>query len=236
MRMVNFKSASNGVLVDIRGLIKTFKVGNTLVEAIKQIDLRIDQGDFIAIIGPSGAGKSTLLNIIGCLDQPTAGAYYFSNQDVSGLSDIDLSLIRATRIGFVFQTFNLIQQLTVLQNVEVPFAYQNTDPKTAKKLATNAIERVGLSHRIKHRPSELSGGELQRVAIARAIAPAPSMILADEPTGNLDPLIGGEIMKLFVSLNKQGSTVILVTHDTGIAGYARHKLYLRNGRFEQSPI
>ena len=228
-------SKTDDTLVDIRDLSKNFRMGGALVEALKNVDLRIDQGEFIAIMGPSGSGKSTLLNIIGCLDRPTSGSYYFSRRDVSALSDVELSLLRATRIGFVFQTFNLIHQLTVLENVEVPFMYQNTERGDERRLALKAIEQVGLDQRSNHHPSELSGGELQRAAIARAIAISPGLILADEPTGNLDSVTGREIMNIFSSLNQNGSTILLVTHDEEVAGYAARKLYLSDGRFEECP-
>ena len=233
--MINIKSSTDDILVDIHGLVRNFQMGDSVVEALKHVDLQVARGEFIAIMGASGSGKSTLLNIIGCLDRPTSGAYHFSNQDVFALSDVELSLIRATRIGFVFQTFNLIHQLTVLENVEVPFAYQNTDRSDGRRLALKAIEQVGLEHRSKHHPSELSGGELQRAAIARAIVIAPSLILADEPTGNLDSSTSREIMDLFISLNRQGSTILLVTHDKEVAGHAQRKLDLFDGRFVRSP-
>jgi len=226
---------TDDTLVDIRNLSKNFRMGGSLVEALKDVDLRINRGEFIAIMGPSGSGKSTLLNIIGCLDRPTSGSYYFSSRDVSALSDVELSLLRATRIGFVFQTFNLIHQLTVLENVEVPFMYQNTERGDGRRLALKAIEQVGLDQRSNHHPSELSGGELQRSAIARAIAISPGLILADEPTGNLDSVTGREIMNIFSSLNQNGSTILLVTHDEEVAGYAARQLYLSDGRFEECP-
>lgn len=228
-------SKTDDILVDIREMNKIFRVGNSQVEALRDVELRIDRGEFIAIMGPSGSGKSTLLNIIGCLDRPTSGIYYFSSRDVSALSDVELSLIRATRIGFVFQTFNLIHQLTVLENIEVPFAYQNIDRGEGRRRALKAIKRVGLDQRSRHHPSELSGGELQRAAIARAISISPSLILADEPTGNLDSVTGREIMNIFTSLNQKGSTILLVTHDEEVAGYAARKLYLSDGRFERCP-
>ena len=225
-------------LVEVQNLKKIFKMGDTSVAALKGIDIKIKRGEFIAIMGTSGSGKSTLLNIIGCLEEPTSGSYLFSNRDVFSLSDVESSLIRAHQIGFVFQTFNLIHQLNILENVEVPFIYQDIERNEARNRALRAIEQVGLKHRIRHRPSELSGGELQRVAIARALAINPSLILADEPTGNLDFSTSEEIMKLFHLLNQQGSTILLVTHDKNVARHAQRKLYLFDGKlnkkYEQS--
>jgi putative ABC transport system ATP-binding protein len=220
-------SRSAGALVDARGLFKSFRA----VTALGGVDLLIERGDFVAVMGPSGSGKSTLLHIIGCLDRPTSGSYRFSGRDVSALSDVEVSRIRARRIGFVFQMCHLIPQLTVLENVEVPFAYRGDGERGRRAAALRAIEQVGLIHRIGHRPAELSGGELQRTAIARAVAGEPALILADEPTGNLDSSTGRQIMELIASLHRKGAAVLLVTHDEAVAGYARRRLRLSDGRF-----
>ena len=199
------------------------------MEALRGISISIRKKEFVAIMGPSGSGKSTLMHILGCLDRPTSGTYFFAGQDVSSISDRQLSGIRASRIGFVFQTFNLIHQLNVLENVRLPFLYRDDGEQMAHFRAVSAIEEVGLAERMKHRPSELSGGELQRVAIARAISINPSMILADEPTGNLDIRTGKSIIDLFLQLNSQGVTIILVTHDKDVAQSAQRVLRISDG-------
>jgi len=216
-------------------LTRTFRMGTARVEALRGVSLEINPGEFIAIMGPSGSGKSTLLNIIGCLEWPTSGSLFLFRENILSLSDAELSLIRAQRIGFVFQTYNLIHQLSVLENVEMPFIYQDVGRREARARARRAIEEVGLEQRLLHRPPELSGGELQRVAVARALAVHPILILADEPTGNLDSATGDGIMKLMSSLNRQGATIVLVTHDTRVADYARRKLYLYDGRLVREP-
>ena len=216
-------------LVEAENITKVFHRGQTCVEALRGISISIEEEEFVAIMGPSGSGKSTLMHILGCLDRPTSGAYSFGGNDVSGLSDRQLSRIRARRIGFVFQTFNLIHQLNVLENVELPFLYRDDEDQIARFRAIGAIERVGLKERMRHRPSELSGGELQRVAIARAISINPSMILADEPTGNLDIRTGNSIIDLFLQLNSLGVTVILVTHDKDVASCAQRIIRIRDG-------
>lgn len=216
-------------LVETNNITKVFRRGQTYLEALRGISISVRKQEFVAIMGPSGSGKSTLLHILGCLDRPTAGAYHFSGEDVSHLSDRQLSRIRATRIGFVFQTFNLVHQLNVLENVSLPFIYRDDDQELAKFRAVSAIEKVGLAERMWHRPSELSGGELQRAAIARAISINPSIILADEPTGNLDVRTGMSIIDLFLQLNSHGVTIILVTHDKDVAASAQRLLRIRDG-------
>ena len=200
------------------------------IPALKNVTLEIEKGEFVCISGPSGAGKSTLLNIMGCLDKTTSGFYSFEDIKIDELDDNDLAKIRNEKVGFVFQTFNLLPRLNALTNVEIPLSY---NPKLSKKvrrnIATDVLERVGLGHRIYHRPTELSGGEQQRVAIARAIANSPSIILADEPTGNLDTETGKEIMGVFKILNETGTTIIVVTHEENIARFAKRRILLRDG-------
>jgi putative ABC transport system ATP-binding protein len=219
-------------LVQTENIEKIFRRGQDHVEALRGISISIRAKEFVAIMGPSGSGKSTLMHILGCLDRPTAGAYYFAGEDVSHLTDKQLSRIRARRIGFVFQTFNLIHDLTVLENVRLPFLYRDDELQMASFRAISAIENVGLADRMRHRPSELSGGELQRAAIARAISINPSMILADEPTGNLDIRTGRSIIDLFLHLNAQSVTVVLVTHDKDVASCAQRVLRIRDGRID----
>ena len=217
-------------LIQAENIKKIFRRGQGCVQALRDISISINDAEFVAIMGPSGSGKSTLMHILGCLDRPTSGTYYLEGQDISHFNDTQLSQIRASQIGFVFQTFNLIPQLTVLENVELPYLYRDDDEQLAHTRALSAIKKVGLVERILHRPSELSGGELQRVAIARAISINPSMILADEPTGNLDSHTGKSIIDLFLQLNAQGATVILVTHNEDVAASAQRVLHIRDGR------
>lgn len=200
-------------LVKIRGLRKSYQMGSSKVCALAGVDLDIAQGDYIAIMGPSGSGKSTLLHLLGCLDQPSEGKYWLNGQDVSSLDDSELSRVRGSQIGFVFQAFHLIPQLTVRQNVTLPYVYQGQESPRAEE----ALERVGLAHRLDHKPTELSGGEMQRVAIARALAVDPAIILADEPTGNLDSKTGRSILDLFQELHREGVTIVVVTHDPKVA-------------------
>jgi putative ABC transport system ATP-binding protein len=207
-------------------------MGAVKVEALRGISFRVDAGDYISIMGPSGCGKSTLLNLLGCLDRPTSGHYLLGGEDVSGMDDDALSSIRGTRLGFVFQSYNLIQQLTVLENIEVPLYYQGMAEAQSRELARQFAKRVGLEHRLDHKPFELSGGQQQRVAIARALVNDPLVLLADEPTGNLDSASGIEILRLFDELNEQGKTMILVTHDPSVSGHARRAIRLCDGRIE----
>jgi putative ABC transport system ATP-binding protein len=202
------------------------------VEALRGVSFSIESGDYISIMGPSGCGKSTLLNLLGCLDRPTAGVYKLGGEDVSTMEDDALSAVRRTRLGFVFQSYNLIQQLTVLENIEVPLYYQGTPEEKCRELARRYAARVGLEDRLDHKPFELSGGQQQRVAIARALVNDPLLILADEPTGNLDSGSGSEILRLFDELNKQGKTLIMVTHDVGVSTRASRDIRLRDGRIE----
>ena len=218
-------------LIDMTRIEKEYPQKNHAVSVLKGIDLCLTAGQFLAIMGASGSGKSTLLNIIGCLDRPTAGTYYFDGIDILKSSDDQLSRIRSRSLGFVFQNFNLISSLTVSENVELPFLYRDDDPKEIQGRVQEAIDRVGLNHRRNHSPLELSGGEMQRAAIARALVVAPKLILADEPTGNLDTRTSLEIMGIFADLNRQGRTIILVTHDHQIVAFAQKCLTLCDGRF-----
>ena len=203
------------MLIQTKNLTKTYKLGEVEVPALKNIDLEIDNGEFISIMGPSGSGKSTLLNLIGCLDTPTSGSYFLDGIEIT--PRVDLAKIRSEKIGFVFQTFNLLPRLTALQNVEVPMIYKGIPVAERRKQAVALLSSVGLGDRVKHRPNELSGGERQRVAIARALANKPPLILADEPTGNLDSKSGAEILKILTDLNRQGTTLVMVTHEDYIA-------------------
>lgn len=216
-------------IAEIIDLRKHYFLGGAVVEALKGITLSFDEGDFAAIMGPSGSGKSTLLNLLGCLDQPTSGAYYLGGEDVSQLTDDDLSEIRSRKLGFIFQSYNLIAQLSVLENIEVPLVYQGVSPAECKDRSTMLAEQVGLGGRLNHRPMELSGGEGQRVAIARAIVNDPLMILADEPTGNLDSATGAEILSILSRLNEEGKTILMVTHDEKVAAKARSIIRLKDG-------
>uniref|UniRef100_A0A7C3URB0 ABC transporter ATP-binding protein n=1 Tax=candidate division WOR-3 bacterium TaxID=2052148 RepID=A0A7C3URB0_UNCW3 len=211
---------------------KVYSTGKVSLPALRGITLTVEEGEYIAIMGPSGSGKSTLLNIIGFLDTPTEGRYYFKGRDVSNLSDEELARMRNKEVGFVFQTFNLLPRYTALENVSLPLIYAGESPKERKRKALAILERVGLSERISHRPNELSGGEAQRVAIARALVTNPSLLLADEPTGNLDSRSGREIMALFNELSAEGRTIILVTHDPNIAQNARRRMTMIDGKIQ----
>ncbi len=224
------------MLIDVKEVAKTYKLGSVEVSALHNINLRIETNEYVAIMGPSGSGKSTLMNILGCLDTPSEGAYYFNGEDVSGLNDNQLSGIRNKKIGFVFQTFNLLQRVTALHNVELPLIYSNFPSTKRKQLARDALEQVGLGDRMEHRPNELSGGQKQRVAIARALVNKPSLILADEPTGNLDSKTGEEIMVIIQKLYEQGNTIIMVTHEEYIAEYARRVIRLRDGLIKSDEV
>ena len=216
-------------VIELRGVEKHYQMGDTLVKALHGVDLKILPGAYISILGPSGCGKSTMLNILGCLDQPTIGQYFLSGQDVSQLSDDDLSQVRGKRLGFIFQSYNLIQQLTVVDNIEVPLYYQGVTEKESREIAVALAEKVGLGTRLDHRPTELSGGQQQRVAIARALANDPAVILADEATGNLDSKSGGDILQIFDELNADGKTLILITHDEGMAMRTSRTIRLKDG-------
>lgn len=211
---------------------KTYQMGMVTVEALRGVTFEIQQGDYISIMGPSGCGKSTMLNLLGCLDRPSGGSYFLGGEDVSRMNDDSLSAIRGSRLGFVFQSYNLIQQLTVLENIEIPLYYQGCSEQASREKARHFAARVGLEQRLEHKPFELSGGQQQRVAIARALVNEPLVILADEPTGNLDSTSGAEILQLFDELNEQGTTLILVTHDSSVATHAHRAIRLRDGEIE----
>lgn len=218
-------------LVELIDVYKIYGEGlESEVRALDGVSLTVDRGEFVAVVGQSGSGKSTMMNVLGCLDVPTRGEYLLDGTDVRELSDRQLSRIRNKQIGFIFQQYNLIQSLTVLENVELPLIYQGIDPIDRRDMALEALERVGLSGRVKHRPTEMSGGQQQRVAIARAIATHPPIIMADEPTGALDSHTGLEVLAFLQQLNNEGSTVILITHDNGIAATARRVVRLTDGR------
>ncbi len=216
-------------IIEIRGLGKTYYMGKVKVEALRGVDLDIYQNEFIAIMGPSGSGKSTLMNLIGCLDTPTAGTYTLNHQEVSNLDDNELAAVRNSEIGFVFQTFNLLPRATALHNVELPLIYAGVSGRERKKRALHALEVTGLADRSDHRPNELSGGQRQRVAIARALVNEPAILLADEPTGNLDSKTSYEVMELFIELHDKGQTVIVVTHEADIAKYAHRAVHFLDG-------
>ncbi len=221
-----------GVAIRTEALTKTYEMGAEKVYALRNVDLDIRRGEYVAIMGPSGSGKSTLMNLIGCLDTPTSGKYWLAGRLVSDLDDDDLAYIRNKEIGFVFQTFNLLARATSLHNVELPLIYNGTPAEERLAKARKALESVDLGERMHHKPNELSGGQRQRVAIARALVNSPAIVLADEPTGNLDTQTGEEIMSLFARLHEQGNTIILVTHEHDIAKHTHHLLHLRDGRVE----
>ena len=223
-------------LIEASEINKEFHVGNSSIHVLKDIDIRILRGELVAIMGPSGSGKSTLLHILGCLERPTSGRYVLDGKHVFQSSDRELSSFRANHIGFVFQTFNLLPQLTVCENVELPFLYASNQNGETEGRVTRAIEQVGLLHRINHRPAELSGGEMQRVAIARALAIEPTLILADEPTGNLDSKTSEEILDLFAKLHDDRVTILMVTHDSEVASRCERTMTLRDGRFIEDSI
>jgi len=218
------------MLISLQGLQRVYRMGSEVVRALDRIDLDVEAGEYLAIMGPSGSGKSTLMNIIGCLDTPSAGEYILSGHRVSGLDDTELARLRNSEIGFVFQTFNLLPRTSALANVELPLIYGGVPRKKRKKKARETLERVGLGSRTHHTPNELSGGQRQRVAIARALVNDPSILLADEPTGNLDSRTSEEIMVLFGELNAAGNTIIVVTHEEDIAAHARRVVRLLDGR------
>ncbi|HLB72317.1 MAG TPA: ABC transporter ATP-binding protein [Candidatus Methanoperedens sp.] len=219
-------------ILDIENVSKSYRLGKTAVPVLSEINLSIKEGEFAAIMGPSGSGKSTLLNIIGCLDRPTSGKIMISSVDTSSLSEPELARIRGKRIGFVFQTFNLIPRLTALKNVELPMVYQDIPREVRIKRSMMLLEMLGLKDRFDHRPSELSGGERQRVAIARALINDPEILLADEPTGNLDSKTGQEIMQIFNTLHNEGRTILMVTHDLGLAQNCDRIIRLKDGRID----
>ncbi len=214
-------------------LVKDYVLGAETVHAVRSVDLTIERGEFVAIMGPSGSGKSTFMNMVGCLDTPTSGNYWLNGTDVSQLDDDDLAHIRNRDIGFVFQTFNLLPRATVLHNVELPLIYAGVGSRERRRRAEEKLEMVGLGDRMDHKPPEISGGQRQRVAVARALVNDPALLLADEPTGNLDSSTSEEVMGIFVDLNRKGQTIVLVTHEHDIAEYAKRQVHLRDGEIEK---
>ena len=220
-------------VIVIRNMQREYDMGGEIVRALRGVDLDIRKNEFVAIMGPSGSGKSTLMNMIGCLDSPNGGEYWLNGHRVSELGDDELARIRNKEIGFVFQTFNLLPRATALHNVELPLVYAGLGAKERNARATDALQRVGLGNRMTHRPNELSGGQRQRVAVARALVNEPSILLADEPTGNLDSTTSVEIMNLFEGLHREGQTIVLVTHEPDIADHANRQVHLRDGKVER---
>ena len=220
-------------MVELQRVTKTYNMGAVSFNALDDVSLVVEKGEYAAIMGPSGCGKSTMLNLLGCLDRPTTGKYLLGGLDVSTLDDDDLSTVRGACLGFIFQSYNLIQQLNVVENIEVPLYYQGRHPDESREIAVALAERVGLGERVYHKPFELSGGQQQRVGIARALANSPLVLMADEPTGNLDSRSGQEILALFDELHGQGMTIIMVTHDEGIGARAQRVIRLRDGRVEE---
>src|SRR5688500_3007659 len=220
-------------LIETRDLWKTYVMGDEEIHALKGVSISIERGEYVAIMGPSGSGKSTLMNLIGCLDTPSKGSYLLNAQEVALMNDNELARIRNEEIGFVFQTFNLLPRATALHNVELPLIYAGVPAAERQARAKMALEKVELTSRMQHRPNELSGGQRQRVAIARALVNNPSILLADEPTGNLDSKTGAEIMSLFARLHEAGNTIILVTHEADIAAFAHRTIHLRDGQIEK---
>ena len=221
------------MLIDVRNLTKVYEMGDVQVHALRGVTFTVESGEFIAIVGPSGSGKSTMMDILGCLAKPTEGEYYLEEEEVGKLSDNRLAEIRNRKVGFVFQSFNLLQRTTALHNVELPLIYSGLSRKERRRRAFEALDSVGLADRVHHKSNEMSGGQIQRVAIARALVNNPSMIFADEPTGNLDTRSGGEIMMIFDELNEAGNTIIMVTHEPEIAAHARRILHIRDGLIER---
>jgi len=221
------------IVILTHNLTREYVMGAEVVHALRGVDIQIKKNEYVACMGPSGSGKSTLMNLIGCLDTPTAGEYWLNSQKVSDLSDDELARIRNKEIGFVFQTFNLLPRADALHNVELPLIYAGLKSSDRRQRATRALEKVGLGDRMDHRPNELSGGQRQRVAIARALVNEPSILLADEPTGNLDSATGNEIMGLFQELHDAGQTIVLVTHEHDIAAHARRQIHLLDGKIER---
>jgi putative ABC transport system ATP-binding protein len=220
----------NGTIIRMSEIRKVYDTGKVTVEALKGVDLEIHKGEMVAIVGPSGSGKSTLMNLIGCLDTPTSGSYELGGQTVAGVSRDTLAEIRNKRVGFVFQNFNLLPHISALENIEMPMLFGGMRPAERHSRATQLLERVGLGDRIDHKPTELSGGQMQRVAIARALAMNPDIVLADEPTGNLDSSSGSDIMSIFTELWNQGSTLVIITHDPALARRASRVVEIRDGR------
>jgi putative ABC transport system ATP-binding protein len=222
--------AANGHVIAMEAIRKVYDTGKVKVEALKGIDFNVTAGEFVAVVGPSGSGKSTLMNLIGCLDTPTDGTYRLAGEDVAGLTRDQLADIRNRRVGFVFQNFNLLPQISALENVEMPLLFGGVAPKKRKERVEELLGKVGLADRMEHKPTELSGGQMQRVAIARALAMDPAILLADEPTGNLDTSSGGDVMSLFAELSQQGRTLVVITHDMTLARRAGRIVEVRDGR------
>src|SRR5881392_1061473 len=229
MSLVTTSGLVSPLVIDIENITKDYVMGEEIVHALRGVSLQIHSNEYIAIMGPSGSGKSTLMNMLGCLDTPSSGHYEFNGRDVSAMNDDQLAEIRNREIGFVFQTFNLLPRANALRNVELPLIYAGLAHEERKRMALEALTQVGLADRIHHKPNELSGGQRQRVAIARALVTDPSIILADEPTGNLDSKTGEEIMALFETLSQKGNTIIVVTHEENVAQHARRVLRIRDG-------
>jgi len=224
------------VLIRVRGLTRDYRMESETVQALRGVDLDIHRNEYVAIMGPSGSGKSTMMNVIGCLDTPTGGEYWLNGVEVSGMTDDELARVRNREIGFVFQTFNLLPRASALHNVELPLIYAGARAALRRERAHQALERVGLGDRVHHRPNELSGGQRQRVAIARALVNEPSILLADEPTGNLDSTTSEEIMAVFGELHRLGQTVVMVTHEADIAAHARRVVTLRDGMVDSDTV
>jgi putative ABC transport system ATP-binding protein len=220
-------------LIETRDLWKTYVMGSEQIHALRGVSIEIEKGEYVAIMGPSGSGKSTLMNLIGCLDTPSQGSYLLNGKQVGEMNDNELARIRNQEIGFVFQTFNLLPRATALQNVELPLVYAGVPGKERQERARMALQKVELAERMTHRPNELSGGQRQRVAIARALVNNPSILLADEPTGNLDSKTGQEIMALFARLHEAGNTIVLVTHEADVAAFAHRTIHVRDGQVEK---
>ncbi len=229
----NNHTPTNGEVISLKELSKVYNTGKVKVEALKGVDLTVNKGEMVAITGPSGSGKSTLMNLIGCLDTATSGSYHLRGEAVSGLSREELAGIRNRRVGFIFQSFNLLPQISAFENVEMPLLFGAVPRRKRREKVMELMERVGLSERVDHKPTELSGGQMQRVAIARALAMDPDIILADEPTGNLDTSSGGDIMNLFQDLWEQGRTILVITHDPALAKRAPRQVEIRDGRITQ---
>lgn len=216
-------------MIEVKDVYKTYKTGNIIFTALKGVSFKVEKGEFTSIMGPSGSGKSTLMNILGCLDRLDKGQYILNGKDVSHMGDNELARVRNKEIGFVFQNFNLLPRMTILENVELPMVYGGISSKDRRERALSALEKVGLTNWIKHRPNEISGGQKQRVAIARAIVNSPSVIMADEPTGNLDSQVSEDVMRIFQNLNNEGSTIIMVTHEPDIAQYTKRLVKVKDG-------
>lgn len=226
----------NNALISLEGIQRLYSMGDETIYALRGIDLQIKRNEYVALMGPSGSGKSTLMNLIGCLDSPSSGSYWLNGQDVAGLSDNRLAEIRNREIGFVFQTFNLLPRLTALDNVALPLVYAGVSELERRERAHDVLKQVGLQDRVGHRPNELSGGQRQRVALARALVNKPSLILADEPTGNLDSKTSVEIMEMFASIHALGNTIVVVTHEEDIARHAHRMVRLKDGRIESDAL